>query len=174
MAMRWSRLYAGTAAELALEDAVAELGVPYRTQFPGFKYGVRFFPDFYLPTLRLVLEVDDRSHQDPEKQLADAERTRSLESAWGCRVARCTNEEALSDPRGAVRAMLRTVGMWPLPARLPRLSTALPPLRKAPQKERREAIRQRRAVAAAACADAPTPTTPDSDTPSTIPLERTP
>jgi very-short-patch-repair endonuclease len=167
MAMRWSRLYAGTAAELALEDAVAELGVPYRTQFPGFKYGVRFFPDFYLPTLRLVLEVDDRSHQDPEKQLADAERTRALRDAWGVQVARCTNEEALNDPRGAVRAMLSSVGLWPLPKHLPRLARALPALRKTPQKERRAARRR-------GASEPPTPTTHDSANPSASLPERTP
>ncbi len=150
MHIRWGRLYQGTPAELALEDAIAELGVPYRNNFPGFKYGVRFFPDFYLPTLKLVIEVDDRSHRDPVKMAEDELRTRALRQAWGVRVVRCTNEEALDDPRGAVRAMLSTVGLWPLPSRRPSLAASLPQLRKAPVKARR----------AAPQTVAPTPATP--------------
>lgn len=139
MAVRWGRLYEGTPAELALEDAVAALGVPYRTQFPGWKFGVRSFPDFYLPTLGLVIEVDDPSHEKLEKMEADAERTDNLNREWGVRVVRCKNEEALNDPHGTVQRLLRQAGLWPLPERLPRVRDALPPLRKAPQKIKREA-----------------------------------
>lgn len=139
MAVRWGRLYEGTPAELALEDAVAALGVPYRTQFPGFKYGVRAFPDFYLPTLGLVIEVDDPSHEKLEKMEADAERTATLNKEWGVRVVRCKNEEALNDPHGTVQRLLREAGLWPLPERLPKIADALPKLRRAPQRIKREA-----------------------------------
>ncbi len=138
MSMRWGRLYEGTKAERSLEDAVAELGVPYRTQFPGWKYGCRFFPDFFLPTLKIVIEVDDPSHDDPEKMEADEIRTQVIQDTWGARVVRITNEKALSDPRGSLRAALGDAGLWPLPSQLPRLAEALPPVRKAPKKERRE------------------------------------
>lgn len=139
MAMRWGKLYKGTPAELALEDAVAELGVPYRTQFPGYLYGFRFFPDFLLPTLGLVIEVDDSSHRRAEKILADDERTEALER-FGLRVVRCTNDEALNDPRGTVRALLASVGMWPIGAlRWPSVASSLPKPGRAPQKERRAA-----------------------------------
>lgn len=141
MHIRWGRLYRGTPAELSLEDAVAELGVPYRAQYPGFLYGVRSFPDFFLPTLGLILEVDDDSHNREEKKLADAERTAELHRAWGVRVVRCTNENALNNPRGAVRAMLAEAGMWPIPpaTRRRRVRDSLPVTRSAPQKARRAA-----------------------------------
>lgn len=138
MPMRWGKLYKGTPAELSLEDAVAELGVPYRTQFPGYLYGFRFFPDFLLPTLGLVIEVDDPSHNKAEKIEADRLRTEEL-GTHGLRVVRCTNDEALSDPRGTVRAMLQSIGMWPLPERRPKVSAALPRPGKAEQRERRAA-----------------------------------
>lgn len=164
MSMRWGKLYKGTPAELSIEDAVAELGVPYRTQFPGFLYGFRFFPDFLLPTLRLVIEVDDKSHNKTDKMLADADRTERLEE-MGWRVVRCTNEEALNDPRGTVRAMLGSVGLWPLPARRPLLVDSLPSPRKAPQKERREAAseirhRQRSRNTKASASPPPSPNPP--------------
>lgn len=129
MHARWSRLYRGTKAELAIEDAVAALGVPYRNNFPCFIFGsgrtkARYFPDFLLPTLGIVLEIDDRSHR--HKVEADAERSRVLLEEFGWRVARCTNDEALENPRAAVQKMLRDVGMWPLPESRRSLADSLP------------------------------------------------
>ncbi len=147
MAIRWGKLYEGTPSEKVLEDAVAALGVPYRTQFPGWKYGARFFPDFFLPTLGIIIEVDDSSHD--HKTEADAERTATLEEVWGARVVRCTNEQAQRDPHGTVRALLASIGLWPIPSGLPKLADALPKTRKAPRKERRNAkvaARRRRRV----------------------------
>ncbi len=149
MPMRWNRLYRGTEPELALEDAVASLGVPYRSQFPGFLFGFRFFPDFLLPTLQLVIEVDDRSHNTAEKKLEDAARTEKLHSLHGWAVVRCTNEEALSNPKGAVIRMLDSVGLWPIPDefRKRKISDYMPKPKKCPPKEKREArsaARQRR------------------------------
>lgn len=139
MHVRWGRLYKSTPAELALEDAVAALGIPYRHQFPGFLYGFRFFPDFVLPTLRVVLEVDDASHGKPDKIAQDAERTDYLQTEQSWKVARCTNAEAIADPRGAVRRMLESVGCWPLPGHLPHVADCLPAAKKCPPKIRREA-----------------------------------
>lgn len=136
MAMRWSKLYEGTKAEVALEDAVASLGVPYRTQFPGYRYGCRFFPDFYLPTLKLVIEVDDKSHD--HKTAEDDERTRTLQAVWGVQVVRCTNAEALTDPYGTVDRLLQLAKLWPLPEVLPTLVQSMPPLRKASKKSKRD------------------------------------
>lgn len=136
MSMRWGKLYRGTAAELSLEDAVASLGVPYRTQFPGYLYGFRYFPDFLLPTLGLVIEVDDPSHSKADKIEADAERTEAL-GRLGFQVVRCTNDEALNDPLGTVRAMLSSVGMWP-PVGRGSVRSTLPKPGKCPQKVRRE------------------------------------
>jgi very-short-patch-repair endonuclease len=141
MAMRLGQLYKGTPAEHALEDAVAALGIPYRVQFPGYLYGLRFFPDVFLPTLRLVIEVDDPSHNRAEKIEKDAERTATLQREWGVRVVRCTNENARNDPSGTVRAMLKSVGLWPITdaVRTRRLADYMPKTKKAPQKERRAA-----------------------------------
>lgn len=138
MAVRWCRLYRGTEAELALEDAVAALGVPYRTQFPGFLFGVRYFVDFYLPTLGLVIEVDDPSHERNDKREADAERTKELQKEWGVMVLRCTNEDAINDPHGTVRRMMADFGIQPSTARKT-MAQALPKRKPAPQKAKRAA-----------------------------------
>jgi very-short-patch-repair endonuclease len=140
MSVRWGRLYRGTPAELALEDAVAALGVPYRTQFPGYMFGLRFFPDFYLPTLQLVIEVDDPSHDKPDKIAADRERTAALE-AMGWRVVRCRNEEALNDPRGTVQRLLGEAGITRQvleETKRKRVADCLPKPRSAPAKARRD------------------------------------
>lgn len=135
MAGRWGKLYKGTPAELALEDAVAALGVPYRTQFPGYLYGFRFFPDFLLPTLKLVIEVDDSSHRRSAKIIEDADRSDVMNEKFGWQVVRCTNEEALSNPHGTVRALLIQAGLWPLPEKCPSVAQSLPRPGKAPRKE---------------------------------------
>lgn len=139
MASRWNKLYKGTPAELALEDAVASLGVPYRTQFPGFLYGFRFYPDFLLPTLGLVIEVDDSSHKRSAKMIEDADRTEFMEDRFGWTIVRCTNEEALSNPHGTVRAMLMKAGKWPLPSNCPSVARSLPQPASCPRRETREA-----------------------------------
>lgn len=141
MAIRWQALYKGTPAELALEDAVAALGIAYRTQFPGYMYGFRFYPDFLLPTLGVVLEVDDPSHNRAEKILEDADRTEWFETHKGWKVCRTTNEKALTDPVGAVQGALQSIGMWPVPpaSSLPHLAQVLPRPQKAPKKARRAA-----------------------------------
>lgn len=143
MALRWGRLYRGTPAEQSLEDAVAALGVPYRTQFPGYLYGFRYFPDFLLPTLNLVIEVDDKSHLKAEKIAADAERTAAL-AELGWKVVRCTNDEALEDPHGTVKRLMREAGFAELPNRTPTLASSLPVPKKAPQKNRRESLAEAR------------------------------
>lgn len=112
---RWAKLYSQpTPAERALEPAIASLGVRYRFQDPNWVLGI--FPDFTLPDQRLVIEVDDRSHRAPKKAAADAERTERL-GRLGWRVVRCTNEEALADPRGTVDALMERAG---LPFRTPK------------------------------------------------------
>lgn len=136
MSMRWGQLYKGTDAERSLEDAVAALGIPYRTQFPGYLYGSRYFPDFVLPTLQIVIEVDDPSHESDEKQMDDAERTAAIEAKYGWTVVRCTNEEALTDPHGAVKRMLMDEGYYPIPQGIRSLKVAdfLPKVEKCPPK----------------------------------------
>jgi very-short-patch-repair endonuclease len=107
MAGRAGKLYRDiTPAEIAMEEAVAKLGVPYRIQFPYYLWGVRFFPDFLLPTLKLIIEVDDDSHNEKAKKIADQQRTEEL-NALGWTVVRCTNREALDDAQGTLNRLLR-------------------------------------------------------------------
>jgi very-short-patch-repair endonuclease len=112
MAGYWQKLYRdATPAELALEPAVASLGVPYRFQHPLYLFGpLKAFPDFLLTNERAVLEVDDPRHFTKAGRTKDKIRTAKLVAA-GYRVARCTNEEALADPYGTVNWMMRDLGL---------------------------------------------------------------
>jgi very-short-patch-repair endonuclease len=97
-----------TPAERSIEPFVAKLGIPYRTQFPCFLFGMgSWFPDFLLPSIGVVLEVDDDGHLEEEKQKADALRTSAL-NKLGYEVVRCTNEEALKSPEATVRRLFTT------------------------------------------------------------------
>lgn len=102
----WKGLYPMTEAERSIEPAIAQLGIPYRTQFPCWLFGMgKYFPDFLLPTIGVVFEVDDTSHNDPEKQKADAQRTSAFEKL-GYVVVRCTNEEATTYPYATVQRLI--------------------------------------------------------------------
>ncbi len=106
---RWSKHYSQpTPAEASLEPALASLGVPYRFQHPLWALGV--FPDFVLLNERVVLEVDDPSHNTKKKRIADEARTQKLGRA-GWKVVRCTNDEALTDPHAAVDRMMADAGL---------------------------------------------------------------
>lgn len=90
-----------------MEREVAKLGVRYRTQHPFMAQ--KAFADFYFPDYALVLEIDDPSHNEPEKIKKDLQRTRRLE-ALGISVIRVTNHQvdtALTDVIEKVRGFLR-------------------------------------------------------------------
>ena len=110
---RWAQLYKGTKPELALEAAVATLGIPYRTNFPCHLYlpKIDAFPDFFLPTLGLVLEVDGPEHYTPAGRRDDAERTEKMEKYHGWTVVRCTNDEAEHDAADTLDRMLEQAGI---------------------------------------------------------------
>ena len=111
--LRWAKLYSNpTDAEESLEPAIAALGVRYRFQHP--LWGLRLFPDFVLPDFRVVIEVDDPSHEKPKKKVEDAERTKRLNKA-GWRVWRCTNDMAVTDPFATIERMVAEMN---LPLRL--------------------------------------------------------
>jgi len=83
------------------------LGATFRRQQPVGAYVV----DFYCPAVRLVVEVDGRSHDG--RYAEDAARQEALERA-GLRVLRFTNDEVLADLDGVVarlRAWLETNGL---------------------------------------------------------------
>ncbi len=100
----WHRLYSNpTKPELAMERAVAKLGVPYRFQH---LVSCRYILDFALPDQMIAIEVDGPSHYTVKGLASDVERTAKLaEKGWT--VVRCTNEEALADSEGTLRRMLQ-------------------------------------------------------------------
>lgn len=107
--LRWAKLYSRpTDAEQAIEPAIASLGIPYRFQHP--LWGLSVFPDFALPTERIVIEVDDTSHNTSKKKKEDAERTSKL-NKHNWTVVRCTNAQALEDPYGTVDSMMTELGL---------------------------------------------------------------
>lgn len=106
---RFAKLYVGTEAELALEPAVASLGLPYRTQFPLHKFRGRmnYFPDIVIPPLRLVIEVDGREHKYKKEE--DAARAAEMLALHGWRTYRCSNEDAMTRPYEVVNEILASI-----------------------------------------------------------------
>lgn len=101
----WYRLYQNqTKQEDKLEREICKLGVRYRTQHPFL--GIKAFADFYLPDYKLVIEVDDISHEKKIKK--DRLRTERL-AGLGIETIRFTNKQVdsqiqkvLDEIRGAI------------------------------------------------------------------------
>jgi very-short-patch-repair endonuclease len=105
----WAGAYSNpTPAEAALEPAVAGLGLPYRFQHPI--WNLRYRVDFAFPSHKVVFEVDDPSHTQKAKRMKDRQRTEKLAKA-GWKVYRCTNDEALKDPKGTVHRLALEAGL---------------------------------------------------------------
>jgi very-short-patch-repair endonuclease len=67
-----------------------------------------FVVDFYVPELKLAIEVDGDSHAGEAAQVYDAERQAFLESK-GTRVIRFTNQQVYGELEGVVEAILQLV-----------------------------------------------------------------
>jgi len=65
----------------------------------------RFIVDFYSPDLRLAIEVDGMSHDEPGAFEDDVDRQRQLESL-GVHVLRFRNEKVLQDLDNVLRAIV--------------------------------------------------------------------
>jgi very-short-patch-repair endonuclease len=87
-----------------------QLGVRVRRQQPVGP----FIVDFFVPAVRVVIEIDGSVHDPAHERVRDAERQRQLE-AVGFRVLRFRNDEVLADPNGVL-------------ARLKEALTPVPPL----------------------------------------------
>lgn len=90
-------------AERVFEDALVKHQLRYRTQFP--MGGGVYILDFFLPDLRLVIEIDDPSHERPERKKRDAAKNAYL-TKNGYRIVRVTNDVVLKDPAAAVAKAL--------------------------------------------------------------------
>jgi very-short-patch-repair endonuclease len=87
----WYKLYKDqTKQEQAVEKEVCKLGIRYRTQHPFLSQ--RAFADFYFPDYNLIVEIDDPSHEEPEKIKKDLERTKRLQ-ALNLTILRFTNRQ---------------------------------------------------------------------------------
>lgn len=103
---RWAKLYHGTPSELALEPAIARLGLVYRFQHPVWSCGVIL--DFAFPGPLLALEVDGKEHRTKAGREKDEVRTAKLELK-GWTVIRCTNEEALGDQATVINRVIEAL-----------------------------------------------------------------
>jgi very-short-patch-repair endonuclease len=83
-----------------------------RDQYDGLRFRRQevldqYIADFYCPTLKLVVEIDGTSHDSPETQRYDTDRTQSLFEARGLRVIRLRNEAVLKATPHQIRQAIR-------------------------------------------------------------------
>lgn len=90
---RLSLLEHTTGAEAAACRALHEAGIKYISQYPIVTGRQTFFADIYIPSLRLVLEIDGGYHFTPEQRRRDANRSAAMRRL-GYHIYRLTNAEA--------------------------------------------------------------------------------
>ena len=106
----WRRMCAEpTEAESALDPAVAKLGYAYRFQHPFWEY--KYFADFAVLPLKLIIEVDGDSHDRPSQKEKDLKHAlQVLDDGWV--VARVSNELAVQNPGAAAAQALAYYQDW--------------------------------------------------------------
>ncbi len=86
----------------------SRLGVPFRRQMPIGPY----FADFACPSARLIVEIDGRTHEDPEAREKDRVRQARLEKQ-GWRVLRFKDDLVIGGAQlvsDAIRQALAGIG----------------------------------------------------------------
>ncbi len=90
-------------AEMRLSDELYDAGIDFVQQWPCGPY----FPDFYFPASRVVVEVDgDAYHTDAEK---DARRTAYLLAHGVSRVVRLRAITVFTDPVGSANLVKEAI-----------------------------------------------------------------
>ena len=69
-----------------------------------------YIVDFYIPSSKVVIEIDGSQHYEPESRAADIERDKRL-SEWGITVLRYTNFDIKKRFEGVASDILKNVGL---------------------------------------------------------------
>jgi len=80
------------------------MGGKYQRQVPIGRYGA----DFYCHERKLIVDLDEGVHSDPDQQAHDHNRDSYLLSL-GLRVLRISNEEALGAPQKALNQIRKAL-----------------------------------------------------------------
>lgn len=104
----YSQYFGNNKYELALEPAIAALGLPYRYQH--LDLSLKIIMDYAMPTIKLDIEVDGDSHRRADQIRADIDRAEQLRKR-GWTVYRIQNEDALADPKGCIERMVSELGL---------------------------------------------------------------
>jgi very-short-patch-repair endonuclease len=94
-----------TAAEIALKAMLDREAMEY--DFQPIVSG--YIPDFVIPPVKLVIEVDGSQHYTAEGQLHDDRRTNQLKRR-GYKVIRFENREVFSDPESVFKRIRSAIG----------------------------------------------------------------
>lgn len=104
----YKQYFAENRFELAIEPAIAALGLPYRYQHLDLSR--KIIMDYAMPTLKLDIEIDGESHRRVDQIRDDINRAEQLKKI-GWTVYRIQNEDALADPFGCIDRMVLELGL---------------------------------------------------------------
>lgn len=101
---RRAQLYQGTAAERAACDILTKMGIKFVRQKALDTGRHIYFADIYIPSLRLVLEIDGGYHNTQRQRRLDGNRSSAIRRL-GLHVYRLPNRDARNPAK--IEAKLR-------------------------------------------------------------------
>lgn len=102
-----------TPAEIAFQHILVDLRIQFMFQHIFGKKSRKFYiVDFYLPQLKIVVEIDGPYHSNPVQGWRDEMRTKKLQKRYGdkvSRVIRFSNDDVLTTPYVITQKLLKVL-----------------------------------------------------------------
>ena len=96
-----------TFAERRLCEILKDMNVKFKFQKPflGWKEGILYFADVYIPSKKIVIEVDGGHHLTSEQSYYDKKRTEWLLKKRGISVLRFMNTVIINEPNTVIETL---------------------------------------------------------------------
>lgn len=97
-----------TSAEKSITKILLMLGITHKTQYPINTGRKQYFADVYIPSLKLILEIDGSYHNSANQKRLDENRSANLRRL-GYHVCRLSNKDAYN-PNKVIAKLRRYTG----------------------------------------------------------------
>jgi very-short-patch-repair endonuclease len=92
--------------EMSVRRALTDNGIYFEYQYPFVQEDGYWVSDFYIPSIRLVLEIDGPGHMFPSNIEHDNEKDLRAVRDFNCSVARFSNDQAINSPGTVIKFVL--------------------------------------------------------------------
>lgn len=95
---RKKRLENTTESEILFANLLSKARIKHKREYVFYPKKSFYIADFYIPEVKLVIEIDGKYHEEDDQMIKDADRTSKLINECGVReVLRFKNEELIDN-----------------------------------------------------------------------------